>query len=1037
MDKRLPVTPEDQQATEYRDVKPRRSWRRWLVPVLALVMTATAGVLLYNKLQSDTWSYFTDEQGLRVEVDEDQHRMILWDDPKQSTFESDSDEDAQAPGFDRIGEGRVAAAFSPDGTTMVLAHRVSRGEGIEPDSDLFVSSWDGRTWSRPRPLTALNTPANERGAAFSPDSKHLYFSSDREGGAGGYDLYVASATDTGWSEPQPLGIAVNTTSDETGPAPAVDGSGLFFTSDRDAGTRSNDIYLAKQADTLDTLSLTFATAEPVGGLNSTQDDIEAAISDRGGYVFLASDRDRDDQSGMQLYLSRVVDGQARQPERVDVYINDAEVTDPAVRMDGFDLLFSTNADLAAGQVDAGETDFGLYRSTTREVIGYFDLSRWEAFKTLLNGIMWWLLLAVAALIGMIYLLEKWQDITSLFHKCLAGSIMVHLLVLFLMMFWMIAQQLDAGGEQRSPEVALTLDALAQEELAMESEQELAQVADTTRMVVSKVAAEFREFEFDATDVVVDPTAIVRETAPQSLISDPTPSKANESDTFDPLPLQNQALPAAAALSPTLLPDLEVAELEVKVETDAPPVDLTEDDFKLDLQAIQKVETTKLELERIESPSIDVQSDAQSVASDALAATTADTGGQTVTPSAGFESNQPLPDLTGQDASAGLSANLPGADALDAFAKAPKLETPDHEFDPRAITRKIRKNTGKPSIDVIEELGGSEGTERAIALGLDWLTKSQEPDGRWDMSKHGSITDYDTAGAGLALLCYYGWGIKHGEYGDTSKNSQHHEAVDKALAWLIKQQLPDGDLRGSKHQHAMYCHGIAAIALCEAYALTEDPKLKEPATLAIQFIIEAQHDAGGWRYQPGQPGDLSVTGWQLMALHSASMSGIEVPDDAFAKANRFLDSVAHGKQGGRYGYTGPSGGGPAMTPTGMFLRQLDLEPPTTARMDESAQYMKANMLKPGKRQFYYEYYATLALYQHQGPVWKQWNESMKENYLAAQTANGEHSGSWAPGLDSNFAKRGGRVTTTAFAILSLEVYYRLLPMYGFERENAAE
>lgn len=1037
MAEQTPVTPKESQTREPRVVLTQRSWKRWLIPVMALVVTATAGVLLYHKLQSDTWSYFTDEQGLRVEVDEDRHRMVLWDDPKQSTFESDAEELAETRGFDRIGEGRVAAAFSPDGTAMVLAHRTSKGEGVEPDSDLYLSSWDGRTWSRPTPLTALNTPANERGAAFSADSKHLYFSSDREGGEGGYDLYVASATDSGWSEPQPLGDAINTASHETGPAPAVDGSGLFFTSDRDAGTRSNDIYFAKQTDTPDDPALTFAAAEPVGGLNSTQDDIEAAISERGGYVFLASDRERDDQAGMQLYLSRIVDGQTRKPERVDVYIDDAEVTDPAVRMDGFDLLFSTNADLATGEANATEKDFGLYRSTTREVIGYFDLSRWEAFKTLLNGILWWLLLAIAALIGFIYLLEKWQDITSLFHKCLAGSIMVHLLVLFLMMFWMIAQELDAGGEQRSPEVALTIDALAQEELAMESEQELAQVADTTQMVVSKVTAEFREVQFDATDVVVDPTAIVRETAPQSLISDPTPSQANESDTLDPLPLQDQSLPAAAALTPTLLPDLEVAELEVKIETDAPPVDLTEDDFKLDPQAIQKVETTKLELERIESPSIDVQSDSESVASDAQAAATADTGGQTVNPSAGVESNQPLPDLTGQDASAGLSANLPGADPLDAFANAPKLETPDHELDPRAITRKIRKNTGKPSIDVIEELGGSEGTERAIALGLDWLTKHQEPDGRWDMSKHGSTKAYNTAGAGLALLCYYGWGIKHGEYGDASKDPQHHEAVDKALAWLIEQQKPDGDLRGSSHQHAMYCHGIAAIALCEAYALTEDPKLKEPATLAIQFILNAQHDAGGWRYTPGQAGDLSVTGWQLMALHSASMSGIEVPDEAFEKAKRFVDSVAYGKQGGRYGYTGPSGGGPAMTPTGMFLRQLELEPPTTARMNESAQHMKANMLKPGKRQLYYEYYATLALYQHQGPIWEQWNQSMKENYLAAQTATGEHTGSWDPDIDKNFAKRGGRVTTTALAILSLEVYYRLLPMYGFDRDDAAE
>lgn len=1055
----------------------KRSWLRWVVPVLSLGVTVAAGLLLYNSLRSETWSYFTDEQGLRVEVDEGRHREVLWDDPKQSTFgPSDAnDEDAgdgdagDAEGVaERIGEGRVEAAFSPDGTAMVLTHREAPNqaededaEDEKPNADLYLSTWDGRTWSKPQPLTQLNSPADERGAAFSNDGKRLFFSSNREGGAGGYDLYVSDATDTGWGAAAPLSGSINTAANETGPAPAADGSALYFTSDRDAGKSAQDIYFARliapvegdesktqdateteaeaeteaetETETRESTAPAYAAAQPAGPLNSSADDVEAVTSERGGYVFLASDRAG--EPGLQLYLSRVVDGQAHRPERIDVYIDRANVTDPAVRMDGFDLLFSTDADLAAGeQANAsGEQAFGLYRSTTREVIGYFDLSRWEAFKTLLDRVMWWLLLALAALVGIIYLLEKWRDITSLYHKCLAGSVIAHLLVLFLMMSWLISQQIDAGGEPQSPEVALSIDALAQEELAMESEQELAQVAATTRMVVTKAVTEFREVEFDATDVVVDPVAIVRQTSPQSLVSSPLPSAANESDAFEPLPVQDQALPPSTDLSPTLLPDLEVAELEVKIETDAPPVDLTEDDFKPDPESLQKVQTTRLELEKIESASIDVRSDSESVPTAAQSPATTSTGGETVNPSAGLETDQPPPKLDGIDAQAALAANLPGLDPLDAVTAAEKLETPDHELDPKALTRMVRKNTGKPSIEVIEQLGGSEGTERAIAMGLDWLTRHQEPDGHWDMSKHGSTSEYNTAGAGLALLCYYGWGIKHGEYGDDTKHPQHREAVAKALDWLIKQQKPDGDLRNSNHQHAMYCHGIASIALCEAYALTADPELKDPATRAIQFILDAQHDAGGWRYKPGQAGDLSVTGWQLMALHSASMAGIDVPDDAFNKARDFLDACSGGKQGGRYGYTGPSGGGPAMTPTGMFLRQLDLAPPTEPRMLESAQYMQANMLKPGKRRFYYEYYATLALYQHQGPVWQEWNQALKKTYLASQTSAGEHKGSWDPELDANFAKRGGRVTTTGLAVLSLEVYYRLLPLYGYDRE----
>ncbi|MEM9346116.1 MAG: hypothetical protein AAGB26_05825 [Planctomycetota bacterium] len=1014
----------------------RRSWTRWIVPVLALAVTVGCGLLLYNNLRSDTWSYFTDEEGLRVEIDEDRHRFVLWDDPKPSTFNKGDPDAPEIPGFDRLGQGRVQATFSPDGTAMVLSHHCTYEDDRQPHTDLYLSKWDGRTWSRPEALSQINTPHNEHSAAFSADGQQLFFSSDRPAGQGGDDLYVAKRTDNGWSNIQPLGKAINSPANEIGPAPTADGSGLFFHSDRQGGQQ--DIYFAKrqepQPDQVE--PALFAEANPFNPLNSPGDDLEANISERGGYVFIASDRGS--TQGLRLFLSRVVDGEVAAPQAIDLYIDEGNVADPAARMDGFDLVFSTDANMAGGQAESGEERaFGLFQSTTREVIGYFDLSRWEAFKTLLSGIMWWVLLAIAALIGMIYLLEKWRDITSLYHKCLAGSVMIHLLVLFLMMSWLISQQLDVGGEPQSPEVALSIDALAQEELAMESEQELAQVAETTRMTVSKAVTEFREVQFEATDVAVDPLAIVRQSAPESLISEPTPSAASESNTFEPLPLQDQALPAAAELTPTLLPGLEVPQLEVKAEVDTPPVDLTEDNFEVDPQSLQKVQTAQLELETIESPSIDVRSDAESVDRSAQAAKTTDTGGQTVNPSAGFESNQALPDLIGQDAQAGLSANLPGLDPLDALTKGPKLETPDHELDPEALTKLIRKQTGKPSLEVIEELGGSEGTERAIAMGLDWLTKHQEPDGHWDMAKHGSSKDYNTAGAGLALLCYYGWGIKHGQFGDTGKHPEHTEAVTKALNWLIVQQKEDGDLRGAKSGHAMYCHGIASIALCEAYALTEDPAIREAATLAIRFIINAQHHAGGWRYNPGQTGDLSVTSWQLMALHSASMAGIEVPEEAFEKARGFLDAVAFGKHGGRYGYTGPSGGGPAMTPTGMFLRQLDLEPPDQPRMIESARYMQANMLKPGKRRFYYEYYGTLALYQHQGPIWQEWNENMKQAYIGSQVSAGEQAGSWDPNLDANFAKRGGRLTTTTLAILSLEVYYRLLPLYGYDRDEPAE
>lgn len=1080
----------------------RRSGWRWALPVLALLASGGLGYVLTGKLRDRIWAYYTDGKGLKVDVQEQEARMVLWEDPKQNLFQEAKPAPSQPAAPDTINQGaqRVEAAFSPDGRVMVLTRWTATtaapaaAPGAQPaersTADLYVSTWDGRTWSRPKPMAELNTTSNERGAAFSRDGQYLYFSSDRDGGAGGYDIYVARAQAEKWTGVERLGESVNTASNETGPAPSDDGTRLYFASDRGSDAGVNDIYVAMrvveeesadepEVDATPTPTPTpaaepkakasrkgkskakaepaatavaapelpdvptFADAEPVSRLNSTADDVEAAFTDRGDYVFLASDRDRDERSGFNLYLSRVIDGQVMPPEKVDVYVKRGNATDPAVRMDGFDLLFSADAELGAGggdrERDAADASlepaYRLYRTTTREVIGYTDLSRWEAFKALFQKIRWWILLAIASLVALIYLLEQWRDITSLFHKCLAGSVMVHLLALFLMMSWMISQAIEEGGDQQAPEVALSADALAQEELAMESEQELARVAETTQMVVGKTVAEFREVEFDPTDVPTSAVPIVQKTADQSLVSDFTPSKENESLTPQAAPRPVVDASTLAAMSPTELPALEVTQLEVAVVTNErkpEPVDLTRDDYKRDDAIIQQVETNKLTVEQRVTQKVDVRSDAKTVAPSSDVVRTTNTGGQTIRPSEGFEIPASPTPLDGLNVPLVLAMRQAGSEALDALPRGEQLETPKHDLDPQALSKLIQKQRGRPSAEVIEHLGGSTGTEQAISQGLDWFTGHQEPDGHWDMSKHEGSAEYDTSGVGVALLCYYGWGIKHGEFDKDGKFISHRTAATKALDWLLKQQKPDGDLRGNAGRHGMYCHGIAAMALCEAYGLTKDEKLQDPAKRSVQFIVDAQHEAGGWRYQPKQAGDLSVTGWQYMALHSARMAGLDVPDEALRKAERFLTSVSGGAQNGLYGYSGPENSNPTMTATGMFMRQLDLTPPTDPRMQESAGLIKTHMLQPGRRNFYYEYYATLALYQHQGPIWEQWNENLKKAYLAIQETTGDGRGSWDPKFDGAHARSGGRVMTTGLAVLSLEVYYRLLPLYGFDR-----
>ena len=1031
--------------SEETPASPAPSGARWLFPLAALALLLGTGWVIYGKLSSEIWSYFIDEKGTRVEVEEGKERYVLWQDPRQNLFGEQSPADGEPDPVNQ-GAGRLEAAFAPNGTSMILV----RTEPGSEQTDLYQSDWDGRVWTRPVPLAALNTEANEHGPAISRDGRYLYFSSDREGGQGGSDIYVARWNGQHWAGAEALGTTVNSPAQEKDPALSADGAHLYFSSNRDGN--STDIFvslrleenpsplengeppedpsppLPPKTEPEEALPTglppipAFRKATAAGYLNSPGEDLAAALTHRGDDVFLASDRDRTSQAGFALYLSRVIEGKKVPPERVDLYLDEGDVTDPAVRMEGFDLLFSTNS-----EAGSGEKAFKLYRSTTREVVGYTSLERWEAFKELMKDIGWWILLALACLIALLYLLEAWQDITSLFHKCLAGSAAGHLVILLLLSLWLIAKQM--GGDQpQSPDVTISLEDLMEEELAIESEPEHAEMAETSNLVMTE------KFESDFKIPTLKPrenskvVPIVTKTSKTSLVPNARPSRLNESETQQEEVQPPKELTVLTSLPETFLPEPEDPTLE---ETDASeqqkadmPADPTDSEFQ-PTKALEQVEAKQSREQEVADTAVDNEVENKDVSQTEAAPQTADTGGDLINPHRGLEALGNPPELEGAGEAITNLLNLPGEDQRNDPLLPGKLATPRNDFDAQAITKLVQKQRGRPSLDIVRELGGSDATEKAIGDALEWLARNQEADGRWDMRKHGANGDFDTAGAGLALLCFYGWGEAH------NKGGKYQGNVQRALDWLIKQQKENGDLRGGGR---MYCHGIAAIALCEAYGATKDQKIREPAEKAISLILASQSPSkGGWRYEPvksnGKPSedsDLSVTAWQYMALHSARLAGLSVPEEAFARAREYMDSVSSGRHRGLYSYTG---GGPnrAMTASGMFCRQLDLVPPTDPRMPEGAEYLGRHMLQQNPN-YYYMYYATLALYQHQGSVWKEWNEKLKETLPLIQKKVGPERGSWDPG--GQHARAGGRVVSTTLSVLSLEVYYRLLPMYGF-------
>jgi hypothetical protein len=333
--------------------------------------------------------------------------------------------------------------------------------------------------------------------------------------------------------------------------------------------------------------------------------------------------------------------------------------------------------------------------------------------------------------------------------------------------------------------------------------------------------------------------------------------------------------------------------------------------------------------------------------------------------------------------------------------------------------------------IVERMGGSEETERAVANALRWLAEHQSDDGRWDgdgfdarCGTCGGTTDVavDNALTGLALLTFYGAGHTHQDDGP------YREVTRRGLTWLLAQQKPDGDLRG---QETMYSHGIATIALSEAFGMTQDSALPAPVARAVNFIERARNrDSGGWRYDPGQAGDTSVLGWQVMALKSAAMNGIAVPTGAFRAASEWMDQVSEPARPGLYSYQPGKPPTPSMTAEGMYVQQLLGVPREDPRMAASAEYVSGHppdwSTSPNT---YYWYYATLALFHHRGPHWDSWNAALTGELLQNQRKDGRASGSWDP--VGEWANIGGRIYQTALCTLMLEVYYRYLPLYSNE------
>jgi len=334
-------------------------------------------------------------------------------------------------------------------------------------------------------------------------------------------------------------------------------------------------------------------------------------------------------------------------------------------------------------------------------------------------------------------------------------------------------------------------------------------------------------------------------------------------------------------------------------------------------------------------------------------------------------------------------------------------------------------------------GGSAESEKAVERALAWLLKHQDPDGGWSFDHRtcgdcngrcgnpGTLASGRIAATSMALLPFLA-------AGETHKQGKHRREVEKGLKFLVHniQTTPQGGVL-TAGGGSMYAHSLATIVLCEALAMTRDRDLAGPAKAATTYILNAQ-DArgGGWRYFPGQPGDVSVTGWAFNALKSADNAYQPVPPPSIDKVRAFLDSM-QSDEGAAYGYDRPEQGTPSTTAVGLLCRmQLGW------KRDEPALLRGVSELTargPLPNNIYYNFYATQVLHHFGGPSWEQWNKQMRDHLVRSQSTTGHEAGSWyfqeTTPEDQLPAAVGGRLYCTSLAALTLEVYYRHLPLYG--------
>jgi len=309
-------------------------------------------------------------------------------------------------------------------------------------------------------------------------------------------------------------------------------------------------------------------------------------------------------------------------------------------------------------------------------------------------------------------------------------------------------------------------------------------------------------------------------------------------------------------------------------------------------------------------------------------------------------------------------------------------------------------------------------DASIRSGLSFLASRQSLDGAFEGDSAPRV-----ATTGLALMSFLA-------AGHTPDDGRFGQNVRRAIDFLVHQAPADGyfgQLDGSR----MYGHGIVVLALAEAYGVepleTNRAAIRAVLERGVAQILAAQDapkdatSVGGWRYEPrSADSDLSLSGWNILALRAAANVGIDVPKDHVDRAGSYILQCYNKLQHG-FGYQPRLDAGPGMTGVAVLNLCL-LDASHRDEVQRGVQFILDHPVGDQTRFPYYTmYYVTQAAYQFGEPAWNAVWTNTRDRLLHAQIGDG----GWP---QSRSGEEPGRSYATSMAVLTLCVPKSLLPTY---------